>query len=841
MLGEGGMGAVYRATDTKLGRDVALKILPDSFAADSDRLARFTREAQVLASLNHPNIAAIYGVEERALVLELVEGPTLSERIAHGPIPVEEALPIARQIAEALEYAHERGIIHRDLKPANVKITGDGRVKVLDFGLAKALSNEPAGGNLMSTPTVTMSATVVGTILGTAAYMSPEQAKGKPVDRRSDIWSFGVVLWEMLMGRQMYAGETSSEVLASVIKDTPDLTDLPVATPSAVQRILRRCLEKEPRRRLQAIGEARFALEEPDGEALQIVPAARPTSQRPVLPWILSTALAVIAVVGLVLFWFATRPVLHPMVRLSADLGSDAVRGNFTTAVISPDGTRIVYPMRTAKGTQLATRVLDQSTPTVLTGTDEGADPFFSPDSQWIGFFADGKMKKISVMGGASVDLCDAGNARGASWGSDGNIVANLDTIHLARIPEGGGPPQIIGRPEDKGLGSYRYPQILPGGKAALIATGVAGGFDDASIAVLSLRTGEVIIVRRGGYFPRYLASGHLTYVHQGALFAVPFNVKRLEIRGTPTPILEDIACNPAVGSAQLAFSQTGVLVYTSGKGETATRDVVWMDRSGKRTPLMAVTRGPTITPRLSPDGRRLAVAINGDISVYDLERGVTTPITFTASQSAYPVWTPDGKHTAFENFSHGIWWTRADGSTQPLQLLDSKNRTQPGSFSPDGRRLAFSLAGDAGIWVLPLDTTDPDRPKAGKPELFFRTQTPVSPPVFSPDGRWLAYTSAESGRAHVWVRLYPANATQGQWKISTTPGLFPPLVEEESRIILRDRGRQDHSCPLYRSWRYIRITDASNLVRYSHRDYRPGAEYRPCSRWQALRGSGTA
>jgi serine/threonine-protein kinase len=270
------------------------------------------------------------------------------------------------------------------------------------------------------------------------------------------------------------------------------------------------------------------------------------------------------------------------------------------------------------------------------------------------------------------------------------------------------------------------------------------------------------------------MPSGHLTYLHQGTLFAVPFDVKRLETRGTAIPIVEDIACNPNVGSAQLAFSQTGVLVYTSGKSETATRDVVWMDATGKRRPLLAVNNGPTITPRLSPDGKRLAVSINGEIFVHDLERAVTTPITFTASQSAYPVWSPDGKHIAFENFTHGIWWTRADGSTQPVRIFDSTGRTQPGSFSPDGKRLAFSMAGDAGIWVLPLDTSDPDHPKPGKPELFFRTLTAPSPPIFSPDGQWVAYTSSDAGRPHVWVRPYPADARQGQWKISTVPGLFP-------------------------------------------------------------------
>jgi len=781
-LGEGGMGAVYRATDTKLGRDVAIKILPEAFAQDAERMARFEREARVLASLNHPNIAAIYGVEERALVMELAPGPTLAERIAAGPLPVEEALAVGKQIAEALEYAHEKGIVHRDLKPANVKVTPDGHVKVLDFGLAKALSNEANVGDPMSSPTMTMRATMAGTIMGTAAYMSPEQAKGKPVDRRADIWAFGVVLLEMLTGRQLYSGETVSETLASVIKDTPDLTRLPEATPPTIRRMLGRCLEKDPRRRLRDIGEARFVLEEPEGEGQFAGQGLSPATLRHrVIPWLLAAAFGLVALAVLALWWRDTRPVLHPLLRFSADLGPEALVGNFATVAIAPDGTRIAYPVRTSSGIQLATRLMEQSRATVLAGTESAEQPFFNPDGQWIGFFAEGKLKKISVQGGAAVTLCDAATFRGASWGEDDNIIANLDLAHLVRVPAAGGTAQIIATPEEKGAISYRYPQILPGGQAVLLTEGASGAFDDAAIAVLSLKTGEVKVVQRGGYFGRYLPSGHLIYLHEGTLFGVPFDLKRMATRGAPAPVLQEVASNPGPGTAQLDVSgvpsASGTLVYLSGRVGSGL-EMVWTDAAGKKTPL--VTGPALLTPRVSPDGKRLAISMRRDISVYDPQRDTMTRITFTSAGNTNPIWTPDGKHIVYAA-TDGIWWTRADGSGQPLRILETRSggagSKAPGSFSPDGHRLVFYQTGERtaqDIWILPLDTTDSDHPKPGKPELFVQTPLSDLDPVFSPDGRWLAYTSAEAGALHVYVRPYPAGMSGGKWQITTTPGRFP-------------------------------------------------------------------
>ena len=778
------MGAVYRATDTKLTREVAVKVLPDVLAADPDRLARFSREAQVLASLNHPNIAAIYGVEESALILELVEGPTLAERIALGPIPLDEALPIAIQIAEALEYAHEKGIVHRDLKPANVKVTPDGRVKVLDFGLAKALAIDPIPGNPASSPTLTMRATAAGIVIGTPAYMSPEQAKGKPVDRRADIWAFGILLAEMLTGRGMYPGETISEVLAAVIMNEPEI---PQSAPPQVRALLRRCLEKDPRFRLQAIGEARIALVRPSE-----VPEARraeAAASRGAPWWALGAAAAIILALAFFL-WRVGRPVDQPMERLSVDLGPDAVEGYFITAAVSPDGTRIVFPVRSAGNvTLLATRLLDQPNYAILPGTANASEPFFSPEGRWIGFTADQKLKKVSIDGGAAVPLCDAPNMRGAAWSTDGNIYAALDLKNLSRVSAAGGTPQPVARLAESSAHaqhSHRWPQMLPGGGALLVTAGsnaTVGAWDDANIEVLSFKTGQFKIVQPGGYFGRYLPSGHLIYVHQGTLFAVRFSLARLETEGMPVPILNDVAGANTNGAGQLDFSQApsghGTLIYLSGKNVGEAPPAVWLDAAGSKKPLWAAPPGPLLSPRLSPDGAKLAVSLNRNISVYDPQRGSTLRLSFDSATDAYPVWTPDGKHIVYSSRAGagGIWWVRSDGSDQPQLLYEPKTGTAiPGSFTPDGRRLAFHQAGaDTGrdIWTLPLDLTDPDHPKPGKPELFLATPGDDVEPAFSPDGHWLAYTSTESGY-QVYVRPFPPRAGAGKWQVSTGGGRFP-------------------------------------------------------------------
>ena len=780
------MGAVYRATDTKLNRDVAIKILPEAFAADPDRLARFTREAQVLASLNHPNIAAIYGVEERALILELVEGETL-----HGPLPVATALDYARQIAGALEYAHERGVVHRDLKPANVKVTPEGVVKLLDFGLAKALAGEPSPGDTASSPTLTMRATVAGVIMGTAAYMSPEQAHGRDADRRADIWSFGVVLYEMLTGRMAFTGESISDTLASVLKFEPDWNALPPETPAHIRKLLRQCLKKDRRQRLQAIGDARIALEESDTEpAPQAPPAPRPRA-----PWaIVAAVLAMISIALSAALWRATRPEDRPLMQFSVDLGPDALAGFLTPPAISPDGTRLVFASQRMR--QLSVRQLNQPNATPLPGTDNAAYPFFSPDGQWIGFFANGKLNKIPVTGGAVIPLCAATTGRGATWGEDGTIMVAIGGSDLFRIPDSGGTLQPLPAPTDRRARSHRFPQILPGGQAVLFTTGVGTlSFEDGQIDILSLKTGKWKTVQSGGYFGRYLPTGHLLYVHNGSLFGVRFDLARLETRGAPAPLLEKVAANTATGGAQLDWSSGpsghGMLVYFGGKSSGTDRTISWVDRAGKVDPFLA-TPGDYLDPHLSPDGKSLAFSGPGrDIMVYDSIRQNTTKLTFNGSNRE-PLWTPDGKHLVYDSTGDvkAIWWIRADGAGEPQKLLEDKGLLLVYSISPDGRRVAYTLTGGSGswdIWTLPLDTTDPEHPKPGKPELLLGTPALEQSPAFSPDGRWIAYEPNESGRSELYVRPFGAQspAAGGKWLISAGEGVRSHVWTHAGRELL--------------------------------------------------------
>jgi len=770
-LGAGGMGEVYRARDTTLGRQVAIKILPDAFAADPERLARFEREAKTLASLNHPHIAAIYAVEQsadlHALVMELVEGEDLSQRIARGAIPIDEALPIAKQVAEALEAAHEQGIIHRDLKPANIKVRSDGTVKVLDFGLAKAM--EPTGAMSASasmSPTITTPAmTLAGMILGTAAYMSPEQARGKTVDRRADIWAFGVVLYEMLAGQRLFAGEEISDTLAAVLKTAPDWQRLPAATPAGLRRLLQRCLEKDPRRRLQAIGEARVQIEDavsraPDGAGVPGVAPARPRSPwSSALPWTLAASTLVFAIAWLIAWapWRVETPLDRPLVRLDVDLGPDvslpALSDPGSFVLISPDGTRLVYASGTPK--KLFTRRLDQPNATELQGTQGAARPFFSPDGQWVGFVAGEKVNKIAVNGGAVVPLGDVANFAGATWGEDGRIVVS-DAFGkgLLRMPSGGGPPEIVA-----GLGTgeqtLALPQMLPGGKAILFAAFPTGAdLDKNTIEVLTLTDHRRKVVVRGGQSPRYLATsngaGHLVYVNHATLFAVPFDLAMLETRGTAVPVLDDVGYSD-IGSGQFDVSGTGVLVYRRASDAGAgLLTVAWLDASGKTQPLLAKP-GVYTRPSLSPDGQRLALEVTEgsgrDIWVYDWQRDAMTRVTFSGNVQD-PVWSPDGRFIVFEAGAAGLSVTRSDGAGQPQSLTQSKSAQDPFSFTPDGKRLAF-MEQKTGIkysvWTVPLDG-DGAGLRAGKPEAFLQTPADERHPAFSPDGRWLAYASDESG-----------------------------------------------------------------------------------------------
>jgi serine/threonine protein kinase/Tol biopolymer transport system component len=779
-IGAGGMGEVYQAHDTKLGRDVAIKVLSEAFAHDADRLSRFQREAKMLASLNHPNIATIHGLEHsdgvQYLVMELVPGETLQERVKRdGPVPVEEALAIAKQIAEALEAAHEKGIIHRDLKPANVKSTPEGKVKVLDFGLAKAFAGDTSTEDMNNSPTLSMAATMQGVILGTAAYMSPEQARGKAVDKRTDIWAFGCVLYELLTGKQAFHGEDVTDILAAVVRAEPDWQALPAKIPPAIRTLLNRCLRKDRRQRISDATDVRIEIEDAiaapkDSGATQAAPAS--TSK---FLWAVSVAVVMTVLLGVAsgALWRSTRPVERPLLRLDVDLGTDVSLGSprGTDTILSPDGTRVVY---VSQG-RLFTRRLDQPTTTELAGTQGAFSPFFSPDGHWVAFFLLGKLQKMSVEGGSAITLCNAGTGEGGSWVEDGNIIAALTgSSGLSLISSAGGPPTPV-TDLQSGEGTHRWPQILPGGKAVLFTASSAGvGYDGADIEVMSLADHRRKTLVRGGTYGRYLPSGHLVYVNRGTLFAVPFDLDRLEVHGTPVPVLDQVGYGPD-GSAQLDFSQTGTLIYRSGGARGGLLTVAWLDGSGKAQPLLAKP-GTYGRPSMSPDGQRLAVEVTEgsgtDIWVYNWQRDTMTRLTFTGT-ALDPVWSPDGRYLAFRTAGEGMSVTRSDGVGKPQPLIQSKSLQYPWSFTPDGKRLAFmeSSSGSYHLWTVPLESGSAGL-RAGKPEVFLQTQEDERDPFFSPDGRWMAYSSNESGTFQVYVRAFPDKG--GKWQISNSGGTYP-------------------------------------------------------------------
>ena len=777
-LGEGGMGAVYRATDTKLNRDVAVKVLPESFANDPDRLARFTREAQVLAALNHPHIAAIYGVENTAFVMELVEGESLRQILERGPVPTETALEYAAQIAEALEAAHERGIVHRDLKPANIMVAPSGVVKVLDFGLAAVMNDAtPASADRANSPTLTMRATQAGVILGTAGYMSPEQARGKQVDKRTDIWAFGVVLYEMITGKRLFEGEDLTETLASVVKDKPDLTSVPMR----VRGLLDRCLEKDPKKRLRDIG---------DMELLLAAPApvsARAARQPGTLPWIAAAVLA--AALGITLWapWRAKELAHSPLVRLDVDLGADvslpALVPGGVNVVLSPDGTRLAYSSGTPP--RLFIRRLDQPNATEITAMEGSVLPVFSPDGQWVAFRSGDKLNKVSVEGGAVVVAAGAGtgNYAGACWAEDGSIIISEAVGRgLVSIPAAGGALKTL-VPLASGEFALGLPQSLPGGKAILFAQVTAFEPDKVNIEVLRLADGHRTTLVRGGSSPRYVAApggGYLIYVNKETLFAIPFDLDRLETRGTAIAILNDVAYDPYVGTGQFDFSPAplghGTLVYRRSRGNSSQLvTLTWVDPTGKREPLR-VKPGNYHGVSVSPDGKKVALSImagdSAGVWVYDLSRETMTRLTFDQGTYDAPVWSPDGRYIVFSAFGTGILSARADGAGRPQILVESKTILDPGAFGPDGKVLAYNeiAGGNAQIWTVPVEDAG-SQLKAGKAEPFqeggFRWADGISP-----DGRWLAYTSSESGKLEVYVRAFPPLPGQaGKWQISNGDG----------------------------------------------------------------------
>lgn len=807
-LGAGGMGEVFRATDSKLNRDVALKVLPEHFASDADRMARFHREAQVLASLSHPNIAAIFGIEEssgrHALVMELVEGEDLSERMGRGPLPLDEALRIALQIATALEAAHERGIIHRDLKPANVKLARDGHVKVLDFGLAKALEGpQSAVGDVTQSPTLSLAATKAGLILGTAAYMSPEQASGVAADKRCDVWSFGVVLFEMLTGRRLFDGETVSHTLADVLRADIDFNRLPENTPGPIRRLLQRCLERDRKRRLRDIGEARIAIEDvlasASGSGSVIREAAPAVVTAPArapsrLPWAIA-GLAVL-LLGASGYAFWRRPVAaasNLRLRVDAKMTSEKLWTQLGASIeVSPDGSMLAYVVGNDDRRQLYIRQLDQLDGTKLVegtaATGAPYHPFFSPDGKWIGYVTATELRKVPVSGGTPLTLCKVNRSRGASWGADDTIVFNFSPdTGLFRVAAAGGEPKALTTlDKQKKEATHRWPQVLPGGEAVLFTshTQSTGDFDNATIEVVKVATGERKVVQRGGGYGRYVPSGHLVYANKGTLFAVPFDLKRLEVTGSPAPVAQNVTWNPTEGAAQLSFSNTGLLAYIRGGLLVPQFQIVWVDRQGNVSRLID-DRATYANPRLSPDGKQLALTVlrdgNWDVWVYDLVRSVSTRLTFDDASDTEQIWSPDGRDLVFSSGRKGVdnlYRKRADGSGEEERLTEGTIPLWASSWAPDDSAVvATSNAGSLDVSVIPLRA-----PR--NPQPLLKSTFSESDGAISPNGRWLAYASAESGRSEIYVQPFPSGG--GRWQISDAGGGYPRWSRDGKELFYR-------------------------------------------------------
>ena len=815
-LGAGGMGEVYRAHDTRLARDVALKVLPEAFTAEPERLARFEREARVLASLNHPNIAQIHGIEGaggmRALALELVEGPTLAERLAQGPIPVDEALSVARQIALALQAAHEAGVVHRDLKPANVKVRSDGAVKVLDFGLAKALDAAPApDADPLQSSTVTASVTRMGggTILGTPAYMSPEQAEGQPTDTRGDLWSFGVLVYEMLAGERLFGGETVAQVLARVIDREFDLSELPLSTPRPVRRMLRRCLERDPRRRMRDVGEAIGDLEDAASPAERAAGPAEPSSGSPPAPrrrrWIAGVAGAAVlgALAGAVPFWVPGPATDPPAVRrLSLELPSPMARGS--GFALAPDGSALVYAGRLADGRtrQLMVRRLDQAGVQALPGTDGAVDPFFSPDGEWVAFFAGSgppgpservqyrwTLKKVPVGGGAPMTLAEDVPALRGSWGDDDRIVIG-GMGGLLRVQASGGVPEPLLPPGAvPDLAICSAPHVLPGSRALLFSE-VSTDAGGPHLKALTLATAEPRLVAPDVERAAYAPTGHLLLQEAArpapgtrgsaaaTLLAAPFDAERLELTGSPVPVVPDAGFS--------AWSADGTLIYAGGAGADAAeprRTLVWMDRDGREEPLPAAPRAYG-APRISPTGDRVALDVAPTdgaavVVVYDVAREASSLLTFDG-WSVNPLWSPDGRAVVFTSVGgdgFGLYRKAADGTGQQERLTAAaSSRLQLASAWAASDTLVVTHAAsmtDADIHRLRLDGSQTSEP------VIETTSSEVLPAV-SPDGRWIAYQSDESGQPAVYVRPFP-NVDEGKWQVSQGAG-FSPVWSPDGR-----------------------------------------------------------
>ena len=766
-LGAGGMGEVYRARDTKLNRDVALKILPAVFTSDPDRLARFKREAQVLASLNHANIGHIYGFEDssaaHALVLELVEGPTLADRIARGPLPLREAIGIAKQIADALDTAHEQGIVHRDLKPANVKVREDGTVKVLDFGLAKALAPDPASSDAMNSPTMTARQTEMGMILGTAAYMSPEQAKGKPADRRADVWAFGVVLNEMLTGRQVFTGETAPEVMASVMKEDPDWSLLPPALPASIERLLRRTLEKDPKKRLSSMSDVRLELNEAES-----APVSSRPSRGSARPWIGFGAAAIAgAILTALVFLFVvpglgSSPAREPM-RVSV-IGPSGVTPQFDAAesAISPDGQTLVFTTVDPKGTtMLWVRPLASLEAHPLAGTETGHLPFWSPDSREIGFFSDTKLKKITLAGGTIDVLCDAKDGRGGSWGSQNVIVfAPVNSGSLQMVSANGGDPKPVTTLDTpRGETAHRFPSFLPDGRHFLFVTlPMHNQKFDVFVGATDGTRSKMLLSAEGAAV--YAEPGYLLFSRQDKLVAQRFDAASQQLSGEALAVSDAASSTGGLFSAgpSVSASRTGTLAYLGDRLPNTT--LSWFDRAGKNIGTLAAPDGRYQEIVFSGDGKRAAIVRNetqskSDIWIADVGGG-TTRFTATPGLNIDAVWAPDGSRLLFSSDRAGprdFLIKPASGATPEEPFYASKVLFKDArAWSPDGKSIVYEQLDpetNRDLYLLPADGR-------GTPAVYLRTPFNEEMPAVSPDGKWLAYASDESGRFELYVDSFP-------------------------------------------------------------------------------------
>jgi len=771
------MGEVYRAEDTNLSREVAIKVLPEQFTQDPQRLARFEREAKLLAQLNHPNIAAIYGLEEadgvRFLALELVPGETLQERVAKGPVPVEEALEICRQIAEGVEAAHEKGVIHRDLKPANVKVTPEGKVKILDFGLAKAFEAETPVTDISQSPTLTEEMTRAGVILGTAAYMSPEQAKGKPVDKRADIFAFGAVLYELLTGKRAFEGETITETLGAIIHKEPEWDLLPGATPSLIRSLLRRCLQKDQDRRLRDIGDVKIEIEDALAEPTTVFDsAAQPVRQR----WAITASLVMAAVVVTgVTAWLLIQPETQkPVTQFTINPPSTArlERLQVNQLAISPDGRTVIYISPRQGNLAMYLRHLDDPSIELIRGAEGGGVPFFSPNGQSVGFTDNGELRTVPSSGGPARTLCQIpGGAQlvGASWFEDTIVFGTFVGNGLYSVSASGGEPKSLTVPDaEKGEINYVFPQVLPGGQTVLFS--ITGADGEWQTAVLSLETGAQQTIIKDAQQATYVPTGHIVYAQPrtAALMAVVFDLETLEVTTDPVPVLEGVSQSTTFG-ANYALSEGGTLVYIPPPQDV--QSLVWVDRNGVESVLTReeVSFG---TPRISPHGDMVSLAISesGDtqqIWIYNLEGDPVRQVTFGSGSSQ--IWSPDGKWIIFQmgNTERNISRQLADGSA-PIEILVASTQTPqtPSSVHPDGSVLLFGSTG--GTWIAPMDGgTDP------QPMSNSANRNVVS--KFSPDGKWIAYVSDELGTNNVYVMGYPPTPDV-KWLISVDGGGAEPV-----------------------------------------------------------------